>query len=92
MYQNGGSERDSAAERMIANEIKILENRRMSDREIASVLEEKEFRIKKTRELTRYYSEKEIRNLIISLEDIDLKMKTTDIDSKNLLELFITNM
>lgn len=26
MYQNGGSERDSAAERMIANEIKILEN------------------------------------------------------------------
>ena len=52
----------------------------------------KEFRIKKTRELTKYYSEKEIRNLIISLEDIDLKMKTTDIDSKNLLELFITNM
>ena len=76
----------------IIYQVKILENRRMSDREIASVLEEKEFRIKKTRELTKYYSEKEIRNLIISLEDIDLKMKTTDIDSKNLLELFITNM
>ena len=26
MYQNGGSERDSAAERMIANEMRILEN------------------------------------------------------------------
>ncbi len=26
MYQSGGSERDSAAERMIANEIKILES------------------------------------------------------------------
>ena len=81
-----------ASQLRIIYQVKILENRRMSDREIASILEEKEFRIKKTRELTRYYSEKEIRNLIISLEDIDLKMKTTDIDSKNLLELFITNM
>ena len=81
-----------ASQLRIIYQVKILENRRMSDREIASVLEEKEFRIKKTRELTKYYSEKEIRNLIISLEDIDLKMKTTDIDSKNLLELFITNM
>ena len=64
----------------------------MTAKEIAKMLDENEYRIKKTRELTPLYTEKEIRNLIISLEEIDLQTKTTDTSAKNLLEMFIINM
>ena len=81
-----------ASQLRIIYQVKILEERNMSDREIASTLGEKEFRIKKTRELTRLYSRDELNKLIITLSDIDLKMKTTDIDPKHLIQMFIINL
>lgn len=81
-----------ASQLRIIYQVKILEERNMSDREIASTLGEKEFRIKKTRELTRLYSRNELNKLIITLSDIDLKMKTTDIDPKHLIQMFIINL
>lgn len=81
-----------ASQLRIIYQVKILEERNMSDREIASILGEKEFRIKKTRELTRLYSRDELNKLIITLSDIDLKMKTTDIDPKHLIQMFIINL
>ena len=81
-----------ASQLRIIYQVKTLEERNMSDREIASTLGEKEFRIKKTRELTRLYSRDELNKLIITLSDIDLKMKTTDIDPKHLIQMFIINL
>ena len=77
----------------IIYQVKILEDRHMSDREIASMLGEKsDYRITKTRELTKYYSEKELLELFQKLSDIDYQIKTTDVDANSLIELFIINL
>ena len=82
-----------ASQIRIIYQVKLLEKNRMSDREIADTLGEKsDYRIKKTRELTRLYNEDELLNLMQKLSDMDLKIKTTDIDGKNLIEMFIINM
>lgn len=82
-----------ASQIRIIYQVKILEKRNLSDKEIASTLEEKsDYRIKKTRELTILYSEKELLELMQKLSKMDLKIKTTDIDSKILLEQFIINL
>ena len=60
-----------ASQIRIIYQVKLLEDNR-SDKEIASILEEKsEYRIKKTRELTRYYSKDDLLQLMIKLSDID---------------------
>ena len=64
----------------------------MKDKEIAEVLGEKEFRIKKTRELTRLYSKNELLKLMQELSNMDYRLKTEDIDGNNLIELFILNI
>lgn len=65
----------------------------MSNDDMAKALNERSsYRIGKTRELTRYYSENELLKLMIALEDMDLKVKTSDVDPNFLLELFILNM
>ena len=76
----------------IIYQVKLLSKKQMSDKDIANMLEEKEFRIKKTRELIYLYSEEEIRDIIQKLSDMDLKIKTTDTSSKNELEMFILNI
>lgn len=77
----------------IIYQVKLLEKDRLSDREIANILEEKsDYRIKRTRELTKLYSEDSLLNLLQELSDIDLKMKTTDLDANSLLEQFIINI
>jgi len=76
----------------IIYQVIILEDKNMSDKEIAKTLDEKEFRIKKTRELTRLYTKDEVLKLIIKLADIDYKIKTTDIDGNTQIELFILNI
>ncbi len=82
-----------ASQIRIIYQVKLLEERHLSDREITKMLEEKsEYRIKKTRELTRYYSEKDLLELMQKIADMDLKLKSTDTDAKNLLELFILNI
>lgn len=82
-----------ASQIRIIYQVKILEKNRLSDREIADTLGEKsDYRIKKTRELTRLYSEDELLGLMQKLSDMDYKIKTTDVDGKNLIEMFIINI
>lgn len=82
-----------ASQIRIIYQVKLLEKRRLSDREMANILGEKsDYRIKKTRELTRYYSEGELLQLMQKLADIDLKIKTNDVDGNSLIELFILNI
>lgn len=78
-----------ASQFLIMYQVKILEKRRLSNNEIASMLGEKPYRIQKTRELTTYYSDQELRTILRRLADMDLKIKTTDVDGKFLIELFI---
>ena len=81
-----------ASQFRIMLQVKLLDERKLTSKDIAHMLDENEYRIKKTRELTSLYSEKEIRNLIIALEDIDLQTKTTDTSPRSLIEMFIINM
>lgn len=81
-----------ASQFRIMYQVKSLEEKNMCNDEIASSLKEKPYRITKTRELTRYYSKKEILDLMIKLEDIDLKIKTTSVDANTLVQLFILNI
>lgn len=81
-----------ASQFRIMYQVKVLDRKRMSNMEIAKMLNTKEFRIMKTKELTRYYTEKEILSLIIRLSEIDLKIKTTNSDPNLLLQLLIINI
>ena len=54
--------------------------------------EKSDYRVKKTKELIRYYSEQELLDLMKTLSDMDIQMKTTDIDPNSLIELFILNI
>lgn len=82
-----------ASQIRIIYQVKVLEKSRLSAEDIASTLGEKNsYRVKKTKELTRYYTEEELLKLMQDLADIDLKIKTTDSDPNNLLELFILNI
>lgn len=77
----------------IIYQVKLFEKERLTDKEIANILEEKsDYRITKTRELTKLYTEDTLLHLLQELSDIDLKMKTTDLDANALLEQFIINI
>ena len=77
----------------IIYQVKLFEKERLTDKEIANILEEKsDYRITKTRELTKLYTEDTLLNLLQELSNIDLKMKTTDLDANALLEQFIINI
>ena len=81
-----------ASQIRIIYQVKALEDQGMSNQEIAKTLDKKPFYIQKTSELTRYYTKKELLELIIKLENIDIQIKTTDIDPNSLIELFILNI
>ncbi len=81
-----------ASQLRIMYQVKALEEKNMRNTEIAQILNEKPFRIQKTAELTKFYTINELRELIIKLQNIDLKLKTTDIDPNSLIELFILNI
>ncbi len=81
-----------ASQIRIIYQVKLLENKRMNNKEIANTLEEKEFRIKKTKELTHLYSEEELLLLMQELSKIDLELKTSDINANHLIEMFILNI
>ena len=78
-----------ASQFLIMYQVKILEKKTKLNQEIADILGEKPYRIQKTRELTRYYSEQELRNILKKLADMDLKIKSSDVDGNFLIELFI---
>ncbi len=82
-----------ASQIRIIYQVKILEKRSLNADEIAKILGEKNsYRVKKTKELTKYYTEKELLELMKQLANMDLKIKTTDTDPNNLIELFILNI
>lgn len=81
-----------ASQFRIMFQVKVLEEENMRNDEIAKTLNEKSYRITKTRELTWYYSKRELLDLMIKLEDIDLKIKTTSVDANTLVQLFILNI
>lgn len=81
-----------ASQIRIMYQVKVLENQNMRPNEIADTLGEKAFRITKTKELTRYYTNKELLELMIKLQEIDIQIKTTDTEPNSLIELFILNI
>jgi len=82
-----------ASQIRIMYQVKILSKKYLSDNEITEILKEKSsYRIKKTKELINYYTEDELLKLMRKLADIDLKIKTTDLNAKFSLELFIINL
>lgn len=81
-----------ASQIRIIYQVKILDKKYMSTKEMANMLDEKEFRIMKTRELIPYYSEKDLLGLMQKLSDIDLRIKTTNTNPNDEIELFITNI
>ena len=72
--------------------VKIYEEKKYSNDEIAKRINAKPYRIMKIRELTRLYTLEEIRGLMIKLEEIDLKTKSTDESTNSLIENFIINL
>jgi len=82
-----------ASQIRIIYQVKLLEKQHLKDKEIASILEEKsDYRITKTKELTKLYTEEELLNLMKELAEIDYQMKTEDVDSNHLIEMFILNI
>ena len=78
-----------ASQFLIMYQVKLLEKKSHSNSDIVTILGEKPYRIQKTRELTKYYSLDELGSILRSLSDMDLKIKTTDVDGSFLIELFI---
>ena len=72
--------------------VNIYERKKYSNDEIAKKLNANPYRIKKIREINSLYSPKEIRELMIKLEEIDLKSKSTDESTNSLIENFIINL
>jgi len=72
--------------------VKVYEEKKYSNDEIAKRLNAKPYRIMKIRELTRLYTLEEIRGLMIKLGEIDLKSKSTDESTNSLIENFIINL
>lgn len=81
-----------ASQFRIMYQVKILQEQGLSTERIATTLGEKTYRISKTRELTRYYSDAELLLIMRKLGDMDLKLKSSTLDGKFLIELFILNI
>ncbi len=81
-----------ASQIRIIYQVKILYNRGFNNIKISKILDESEYRVKKTKELIDYYNESELLELIRNLFNIDLDMKTKDVDGEFLIDLFIINL
>jgi len=79
-----------ASQLRILYQVKELENKSIND--ISSILDEKAYRIQKTKENLYMFDKKELLNLIIELEEIDYRIKTTTCNSSLLIEEFIMNI
>ena len=60
---------------------------------MARILKEKSsYRIAKTKEFIYSYQEEELLQMMIQLADVDLKIKSSDVEANFLIELFILNI
>lgn len=73
----------------ILYQVKVLTEEQLSVDEIAKQLNANPYRIKKVKERIYDYSMKELETILERLAALDLDMKSTNIDPKVLLELFI---
>lgn len=78
-----------ASQIRIMYQVKVLEKRHVRTEEIANILKQKPYRVTKTKELTKFYSEAELLGLLIELSDIDVRIKTSDVDPNFLIQSFI---
>lgn len=78
-----------ASQFLIMYQVKLLEKETNLNQKIADILGEKPYRIQKTRELTSAFTLKELGEVLRYLSDMDLKIKTSDVDGNFLVELFI---
>ena len=72
--------------------IKLLEEQNYNKNQISEIINKKPFYVEKQQQLTRLYNLCDIRDLIKKLQDIDMKMKTTDLDYNMLIEMYIVNI
>ena len=72
--------------------IKLLEEQNYNKNQISEIINKKPFYVEKQQELTRLYNLNDINYLIKKLQDIDMKMKTTDLDYNMLIEMYIINI
>lgn len=70
-------------------QVKLLNNRGYREEEIAKKLAVHPYRAKKILELGRYSSIKEVKQFILKLADLDLKLKTGKADKDIAIELLI---
>jgi DNA polymerase-3 subunit delta len=74
-------------------QVKLLSKDKLKDNEMLELLGEKSsYRLSKIKEVIGYYTKEELLELIKALEDVDVKMKTTDSDPNFLIELLIINL
>ena len=76
----------------IIYQVKLLDKKGLSNKEIGDILGEKEYRIKKTREVINNYSDKDCLELMKKLSNLDLRTKSIDTDVNREIELFIMNL
>ena len=72
--------------------IKLLEEQKYNRNQISEIINKKPYYVEKQQQLTRLYNLDDISYLIKKLQDIDMKMKTTDLDYNMLIEMYIINI
>ena len=72
--------------------IKLLEEQNYNKNQISEIINKKPFYVEKQQQLTRLYNLSDISYLIKKLQEIDMKMKTTDLDYNMLIEMYIINI
>ena len=72
-------------------QVKILAKDRLSNYDMAKLLEVHPFRVKKTLELISYYSKKEIVKIIKDLAKLDFNIKSGIVDNTMVLDLLLLN-
>ena len=82
-----------ASQIRIIYQVKLLQKKHLSNDEMARILKEKSsYRIAKTKEFIYSYQEEELLQMMIQLADVDLKIKSSDVEASFLIELFILNI
>lgn len=72
-------------------QIIMFNEKKYSNKDIATTLNIHPYRIEKTKELLRYSNKKDVCNMIKNLSNIDYKIKSGQIDNKDAIFMYIIN-